>query len=259
MNTITEDYKGYTITITQDESPENPFEAWDLEPGLITYYGGRHGYAKSYQGAPESIGEVLNLLPACCFERGERVRLIREHLNCTLREFAEALRENHTWSELGSVENFCEVFESFLNEQVGNQPEGWRDAVAWFEMVESLLTFGGIACVNTESRGYTQGDSTLVLALATPEFLEKSGVLAENVTGCLKSAVELYSAWVWGDVYGIDSIISPDGEDLEDASVWGFYGSDNEESGLMESARDSIDYHIRQLAETALNEPACLI
>ena len=39
----TETIDGYTVTIEQDEYPENPFEAWDCEPPLLTYYGDRHG------------------------------------------------------------------------------------------------------------------------------------------------------------------------------------------------------------------------
>ena len=53
---------GYTVTIEQDECPMNPFEEWDCEPPLLTYYGGRHGYFKSYNG-PESLGEIIDLIP----------------------------------------------------------------------------------------------------------------------------------------------------------------------------------------------------
>lgn len=267
MNTETIEHDGYKIEIAQDFSPENPFEARDCEPPLVTYYGGRHGYAKSYQGAPETIGDIVRLLPASMFERGERVKTIKANLNCTLREFVAASRDNRAWgigpcfSNMGDCK---EVFISFAESQVGQEPEGWRDACNWFEFAESLLKQGGIACHHEQSNGYSQGDSTLLLAIATPEWIAKVGASPDSLPAQMKSACDLYSAWAWGDVYGIVSIheiVTDDegneteGEEIEDASVWGFYGRDHETSGLLESARDSIAHHKRAKAETALNEP----
>jgi len=256
MNTETLEYKGYKITVCQDESPENPFEAWDCEPPLITYYGGRHGYAKSYQGAPETIGDVVRLMPDACFARGQRVALIKATLNCTLREFADTLRE------YGDTRN---TFIALCNEQVQQAPSGWSDAIGWFELAESLLKWAGIECVNTRSDGYSQGDSTLVLAIATPEWLKLVGCTQENAKEACECAVELYSTWAWGDVYGVSEIHAPsedddtEGEEIEGGSCWGFYGRNHEESGLMEHAIDAIEYHLRQVSEIALNQPACHI
>lgn len=260
MNTETIEYKGYKIEVAQDDSPENPFEAWDCEPPLVTYYGGRHGYAKSYQDAPETIGDVVAMLPAACFKRGQRVALIKATLNCTMREFASAKGEFY--------DDTREAFANMVSEQVGAKPEGWRSAIEWFEMAESLLQWAGIECVNTQSNGYSQGDSTLVLAIASPEWLKGTGIKPEHVKSSLQASVDLYGAWAWGDVYGVQSIHKietgedgdeSEGEKIEDASCWGFYGRDFEKSGLMEHARGAIDYAIKQEAEMALNGPACLI
>jgi hypothetical protein len=60
-------------------------------------------------------------------------------------------------------------------------------------------------------------------------------------------------------VYGVSSIEGPNGEKIEDASCWGFYGGDHEKSGLLEHARSAIDYRIEELQQIALGEPACLI
>jgi hypothetical protein len=266
MNTETLEYKGYKITVAQDDSPENPFESWDCEPPLITYYGGRHEYAKSYQGAPKTIGDVVRLMPDACFDRGQRVALIKAMLpKYTLREFAEYTRDNSAWSERGSEAETRETFIALCNERVQQVPHGWGDAIEWFEMAESLLKWAGIECLNTESNGYCQGDSTLVMAIATPEWVQLVGAPADSLPRQLQCAVDLYSAWAWGDVYGVSAIHAPsededeEGEELDDGSCWGFYGRDHEESGLMEHARDAIDYHISQQQETALNEPACLI
>lgn len=252
MNTETLEHKGYKIEVAQDDSPENPFESWDCEPPLLTYYGGRHGYFKSYKG-PESMRDIVALMPDNLFQRGERIKIIREFITdaYTLRDLAETMRNNG--------ESFRHAFASLLTERHGCQPDGWRGAIEWFDLAESLLKWAGIECVNAQSNGYSQGDSTLVLAIATPEWVKLVGAPAESLKPQLESTVELYDAWAWGDVYGVSEITSPDGEEISGGSCWGFYGHDHEKSGLMEHARDAIDYHIRQVAETALNEPACLI
>ena len=253
MQIETLEYKGYEIEVAQDKSPENPFEAWDCEPPLVTYYGARHDYAKSYQGAPETVGDIIRLMPSACFERGQRVALFKKlgmDEKYTLREVAQAVRDYGT---------FQSALIELVTEQVGSKPEGWRDALTWFEMAESLLNWAGIPCLNTQSNGYSQGDSTLLLVILTPEWVKMTGVKPEHYATSMEATAELYGAWAWGDVYGVSDILDPNGEEIEEGSCWGFYGSDHDKSGLMEHAKTSIDWHIEQVEQTALNEPACLI
>lgn len=254
MQSETLEYKGYKIEVQNDEGPENPFEAWDCEPPLVTFYAGRHGCAKSYQGAPENMGGIIRLMPDTCFARGQRVPLIKGMLNCSMREFADVVRE------YGDVKS---AFIQLATEQAGDKPEGWRAAIEWMELAESLLNWACIPCLNTQSNGYSQGDSTLLLVILTPDWMKN--IKPEHAADCMQSAVDLYSAWAWGDVYGVSAIHAPgededsEGEEIEDGSCWGFYGRDHEKSGLMEHARNAIDWHIEHLAKIALNEPACLI
>lgn len=242
MHTVeTIEYKGCKICIHQDETPENPFEAWDCEPALLTYYGGRHGFLKSYNNAPESWWDVLRLLPQTCFERGKRMELIKQ-LNCTLKEFAEEERR------MGTIDAVVE----FLTSQCGATPSGWGDAVAWFEMAEWVLNWGGITAIYQQSTGYSQGDCTLCLAIATPKWIEMTGAPQESHKRQMEGAIELYGFWAWGNVYGF-TCEDENGDDLEEigASVWGFYGTDYEKSGLMEAAKEAIDSHLDEQAKIA--------
>lgn len=263
MNTETIEIDGYKVNIAQDEGPENPFEAWDCEPPIITYYGGRHGYAKAYCDAPETMREILHLLPTQTWERGARVKFFNEIMlgKFGIKEVAGEIRR---------YGNTFEAISDLLTAEYGNKPEGWRGAQEWMEAVESLLKLAGIPCLYDQSNGYNQGDSTLVLVILTPEWLKKAGfeAMPDNADEIMQSAVDLYSAWAWGDVYGISSITAPgpidgdgdetEGEEIEDGSVWGFYGSDHEKSGLLESARESIEYHKRKVAEESENLVAAL-
>lgn len=261
MNTEIIDYKGYKITVAQDEFAENPFEKWDCEPPILTYHCDGRGSFKAY-GDVESLGDIVRLMPSSCFEKGNRVALFKEFLaeGSTLREFVELAND---------CGDYRGAFIQALEWKFDKEPSGWRSATEWFEVAECLLKWAGIPCYNGQSNGYSQGDSALVLAIATPAWCEKVGCAKEHQESACKGAFDLYSSWAWGDVYGVSEIHAPgitdedgdetEGEELEDGSCWGFYGRDHEESGLIDHARSVIDSHIEETAESALNEPACLI
>lgn len=253
-------YKGYTIEVAQDEDAGNPFEEWDTEPPLLVYHYGRRGWFKAY-GEIQSLADIIRLLPDSLFERCKRVSLFREFLPAlSSRDVALAVRD---------AGDCREAFSALMVDHCGDEPGAGMGPTDWFDTAEILLSWAGIECVNEQSNGYCQGDSALVLAIATPAWCDKVGVAPEHRAQACKGAVELYSAWAWGDVYGVAAIRTPsttdeDGEETEgaelpDASCWGFYGDDHEKSGLLDHARSVIDGHIRDEQETALNEPACLI
>ena len=262
----TETIDGYTVTIEQDDYAENPFEAFDCEPPLLTYYGDRHGDFKSYNG-PESLREIIDLIPwsfaeheqaypgtlfdgrrtispePSPFERGRRVQTIKDYLDCSLKEFAGA------WShEYISPAIFRDRFALTLQDQLGSKPEGWTNANKWFETAESLLREAGIPCLFQESQGYGQGDCTLCLVILTDEWFKVTGASRNNAKEICQRNIDLYSAWAWGDVYGVSEITDPDGNELDGGSCWGFYGSDHEESGLLAHARSIIECHKKEVA-----------
>jgi len=248
MSTKPVEYKGYSIKVSQDIMPENPFEAWDCEPPLLSFDGDTF---KVYQGAPESLGELIRSFCSGLFGRHKTLAMLKEYLpQIPLRAFVEERQR------LG--EDDANTFIAFMEESYGGEPEGWQSAIAWFDAVESLLTRAGIPCYNGQSNGYTQGDSALVLAIASPAWAATVGAPEETLKAQCKGAFDLFSAWAWGDVYGIQEITDPEGKEVEDGSIWGFYGSDHEASGLMESARGSIDYHAEKAAKQYVDLEAAL-
>jgi hypothetical protein len=254
MKLESETYKGITINIHTDDSPSNPFEEWGCEPPLLTYYGGRGSSPKAYQGAPESWGEILALLPDSCFERGKRVEFIKTHLQCSVRDFVTYCKSNRAYG-VGSyftatAADFRQQAAEQLECELEAKPCGWRDAVAWFEAAESILIWGGITAVYEKSTGHRQGDVTLCLAIATPEWVEMVGAPPETHERQLQEAIELYGDWAWGNVYGF-TLEDEEENELDElgSSVWGFYGYDHEKSGLMDAAREHIDGHLAEQAK----------
>lgn len=228
---------GYSVTVEQDDFASNPFKEYDCEPPTLTYYEG----LKSYGDVP-SVYDLVYQIPDEYFSRVKRVSFIRGNLNISLRSFVENMRDNGD-----------SIRDAFARELLDMNPQpdyrSWRTATDYFEMLEWLCKLAGVPACYEQSNGYSQGDSALVMAFATKEWVEKSGAPEESLHEQCKGACDLYSAWAWGDVYGIASITDPDGEELEYGSVCGFYGSDHEKSGLLESARNSIEYHRKQSAK----------
>lgn len=64
----------------------------------------------------------------------------------------------------------------------------------------------------------------------------------DKLEGYLKSEVETYDQYLTGDVYSFEVEF----EDGETDSCGGFFGSNHEESGLLENAKSSIDCHVEQ-------------
>lgn len=63
---------------------------------------------------------------------------------------------------------------------------------------------------------------------------KSKGDIARDI---LKGEIKMLSQWANGEVYGfrIDKL---------DDSCWGFYGDNHEESGLLETARETIDWEV---------------
>jgi len=242
------DLPGYTVTVGYDESPQNPFEAWDGEPPLASFSERWNGptaedvfecipeavAAKHYKKILAAIGEYV--------ECAEGVRA--DYVECR-RDFGvsrhDALRE--------AVRGICKV----------DLPRGWRSAERFIDLLETLASIAGIAYLSEESTGYSQGDAARLFTFASPEWVELTGAPEDTHAAQLSAACDLWTAWAWGDVYGIAEITGPDGEEIEDGSVWGFYGSDHDASGLVDAALETIRAHERFRAREAeaAHDAAC--
>jgi hypothetical protein len=183
------EYKGYKITVKQDEDPMNPRgDDFDCNLGKMVCYHSRY-----------KLGD--------------------DHEYKTQEEFKEWLRKN---------EKNVVMLPLYLYDHSG-------------------YTMNTTGFRHLDSHGWDWG--MLGVIYVTKERIKKEYGIKRNVTkaraekvkDALRAEVEVYDQYLRNDTYGFQ-IINPDGEETD--SCWGFYGSDNKKSGLLEAAKDAVDADI---------------
>lgn len=219
---------GYTVVVVPDDSPSFPL-THPHPPGLTFSLERGRSYWKRY--GLESFDELTRLIPPEKWERHSRVESIRA-LGFSLREVAEVKREGFSTSAAVDkliANNWEQLFD----------PQYWAWAEETVRRLEAIAQLAGLRFCSERSQGYSQGDEALTFFVATQGWTEQECRMAASIWG----------HWAWGDVYGIEKIISPEGRELEDGSCWEFYGHDHEESGLLPHARDSIEHDKKRQAK----------
>ena len=173
----TEIYKGFDIKIQTDDSPLNPFE--DCEGNLpLAYYSGRNNY-KDY-----SKGDIS------------------EYLSNVLTDGQIILHQQKIADAFEIDLEYMKVYEFGLDQKVSDirlEISSSTDFDAW----EVICKIGKIPYLNTNSRGYSQGDYADIFTCYTTKFEAVNGSAMKDVDDSrLQGAVDLWSAWCWNDVYG---------------------------------------------------------
>lgn len=222
---------GYTAEIAVDEYPENPFTLWDCQPPIaVLAFGYGLKRVENYDGHALDLPTLLGLIPAEKWTTREGKREILHALPFPMSDIRD---------EMLNMGNFRDAMSELVYDL---KPSGWSEWIEYFDTMESLAAVAGIPCHYTQSNGYSQGDSALVFVAALPSWVDETGVKPENQKAACECAAKLWSAWAWGDVFGVARILSPDGEEVEGGDCWGFYGN-HEESGLLDHCRDIIETH----------------
>lgn len=222
-------HRGLTIEIHRDDSPENPFTAWDCQPPiLIDYDRSLHGYA----GGDDLHG--LPFLLMADWQISRHWRKIAEALDVADTHDKDA-REHAAHYNIRLAAARRDLFGDALDDlrRYGSRTD-YMDALA------ELLTLAGIVTLRTSSTGYCQGDYADLLLAYTPDHAKACGDTltdAEKLAS-LEADAQLYGYWAWGDVYGY--VISDDEDDHID-SCWGFYGESDDEC-LIGEAKAAADY-----------------
>jgi len=215
----------YRIDIFNDFDASNPFEDRDgCVPIMVE--GGRDYGTHDYGNVESTILSGLNNLDE------EQLIAIADKLDGgdTMKEDAAADVEGYPGVKYSAA--LCEKITEAM------PASGMRK----LEYLEAIADTLGYPCITRVSRGYCQGDRVDVLAVWLPAFgaENRPDATPEDVTKELKSAVELYSSWAWGDVFGYTITDTLAGEEVD--ACWGFYGRNFDESGLMEEATSAAEY-----------------
>lgn len=256
---LLETINGFRIYAVQDDCPENPFTSWGCNPPILTFYD-RHltGYASGREN-PYAV-TVYDFLPRVSLKKCKEI-------------FADLAGEEEAKWFSKEYDNARDGLAEWVARDGIDNPSYWSESEKYFDLLESLANAAKIPCYNGTVSGYSQGDTTRVFVAITPDTQKEWGNdkkwFAEHGAKSAESTADLYAAWAFGDCYGYEiyEVIpgDEDGEDEEEReddtgeSCWGYYGTDHKESGLLEAARSTVEYLVKDREREALerHDAAC--
>ena len=241
----------YRATKQYDENPDNPWEAWDCEPPVVAVGGRDYTYRKDGADSPPSL---------------TRQQIMRNH-----REIENLIKDTHRdnyWTDseanefnllehlLGDkpveIGGYVYTVDELVSESLDEYLSGSMDC-EMLDRMEEVWRWAEVPTWRDTLVGYSQGDWVDTMFVATPEWVKKCGVPEESVDKALESASYLFGAYIFGDVFGatVERLVSNGDDDAEWEEVdscWGFYGYDDERSGLNQFVRDALRSEARVAA-----------
>ncbi len=242
-------HRGYRLKAERDPHASNPFEDQDCHFPIAVDNGER--YSTKLTEYPKD-----SHLVRCALSAFNNAQLVHDQIAIakvlgyvSVEHIMEAYGTDEPVKYCWDVDTLTDVFEQALDD---------LSKSAQLDKAAELYTLAGVPAYVGETRGYCQGDWAKVLVVATPEKVKEFGC-TELKPDDLKSSVDLYGAWAWGDVYGYvieEPELDEDGEVLAWHtldSCWGYYGTDHDASGLDEAAWGALEsiIHQRQRARFA--------
>jgi len=201
----TEEYKGYSIKITQDEEPMNPRTEWDNLGTMVVFWnnynlGDKHTH-------PDSHG-MLDL---------------DKYYPNGFKMDKEEAQEFSNSKDIISIPLY--IYEhgglAMSSGSGGCFSDQWDAGCA------------GYLYITKEKIRKEYGWKNLTKK-RIEETIER-----------LKGEVETYDQYLQGAVYGFTIEKDDEEIELEDVSCWGFFGYDNRKSGLLDEAEGAIDNAIK--------------
>ena len=214
------EYRGFDINIKIDEDALDPTKEFDMEGTIISWshYKNFSWGHKYFYNSAEALYELL-----------------------MENNYLEQMEEdyNYNYTENHFVDEYCEQL---------------KHRIIALDIV-GFITTQGSHIYTREARFNFNDEHQIGLIYVpigdwktknwNPKVEEKDRILR-----CMEADVKIYNAYLNGEVYGYQ-IEPKDNNRLGcDDSCWGFYG-DYEESGLLEEAKSSIDFTIKEYREEA--------
>lgn len=225
------------IEIWRDECPSNPFTDWGCEPDLM-WEGGRNC------GEDYSKGEIAKFI-AYYPSDGQIIK--------HQKKICEVLDIDVDYFKMAGFDK-------------GDKISDIRSTIydSCFEDLVSICKLLKIPHKSFESKGYSQGDWADVLIVLTDEFFERTGCDKKDSESILEDTANLFSAYMWGDVFGYTiyegremvklsrkDFESGNCDNVDDFVEWeatdscgGFYGRNFLTNGIL----DELDPELREQA-----------
>lgn len=254
----------YAVFAERDDDGINPYDSFCFEPPMMSFSLDR--FRRSIHRERDFYAsDIISMIkPEHCDTIEKRKDLL--DIFSWDSSYIDALRD--VANNYHNLKGIADTFSKWIVDQEFPEPSYWSCANEFFDKLESLCAIVGVACINRQSNGYSQGDSVLVFMAATPDWLKETGLEGETLEGLranLMSSYKQYSAWMWGDCYGwvakkihVDDDGNKSYGDTID-SCWGYYTDDFKWNGLLEAGKDHVQYLIREdeKEEAVSFEAAC--
>lgn len=228
---------GFIVRAVHDDSPENPWDAWDGQPPLIVY---------SDRSLDEK-GDVPNPLADMTDSFIARNWRALCKIFDQSPDAAQERKSDYAYERIADAKR--DLLDEWLDEIKPSRYSG--HAGDYMVALGELCELRGWPSLSTSSHGYCQSDYAELLLIFSPAYAKEIGAAwprsakaKAEARKSLEADAKLWGAWARGNVYGF-VIESADGTELPGDcldSCFGFYGDDMAESGLAEAAAESLSY-----------------
>ena len=227
-----EQYKGHTIKIVDDPTPTDPYGDNDGMYPMIVQSG--RNDERDYGDLEDQILAAVGQMDLA------QLRTLADRLDggdeakTSAMEYTDDI-EDDKQREQAMQDRLSDELAYLIRDLRGNDK---------LEALEAACDVLQWPCLNTCSRGYSQGDYADVLVAWTPTFEKTTGCAKEDALKDgmeqLETNVKVWAAWAWGGgAYGFQ-IEGPAGED----SCYGFLEPEPwpiEKTYVLAEARSAVD------------------
>ena len=239
----------FKVRLIHDESPENPWTAWDCQTPLLAGKGRGGGWSEYDSG--DGI--------ACFFDHvspdwvSRHWRAICAALDIDADAEDRDARESSKAGRygLGLSETRRGRFAEYLSEA--------QHESRFFGFLATLYGMAGIPALSVTVSGYAQGDFCPILLVATRAHAERCGYDFDrpgfDVAESMEDDAELWRSYVFGDVFGY-AVEDEHGNTLDSCS--GFFGcyfdGDPGRGGyVLTQAADAVETAAKDRIDAAIN------
>jgi hypothetical protein len=238
---------GYSGIFCQVHGPHNPLNYTDCHPPTVVRFWDRSGWSKwEDHGTGLEWGDLFELIPDEKFSL-ENLPETLTKLNCSDFTAEDYQKEAEEWGTTLRDAVRDVVRESDCVDDSSYRGKG-------MEFLETLASLAGIPFNSEQSNGNCQGDHVQVFSAILPSWIEKTGCPEDCLQSAMETVVREYSAYAWGNVWFLETVVRPDGTEAE-RETWqdccgDCYGDPDEtETGALEGLKEAAAADFRAVSK----------